>query len=373
MKQNIIKILFAAGGTGGHLFPALAVADEIRQKTNGSAIIEFVGTADKLESTIVPQNHYRLHTIPIHGLQKLASLQTLRLPFEIIRSLWICHSLIRRFQPDIVVCAGAYLSYPVGLAAIQRKIPLFLMESNAIPGKTITRLASGAERIFTSFPQSVEYFPESLRRRIEAVGNPVRAAFKHLPPQAESRRLWGLSEHKPTVLFFGGSLGALSINRACERHREHFAEAGIQMLWQTGKNFTPARPSDNNTVIVPFITDMAAAYSAADLVVCRAGATTIAELARIAKPAILVPFSRAANNHQTHNARTLERQGAAQMLTDDTVEECLFDAVQFLLQTPEILSTMQEKIKQFASPEAAANIAGIMLEYINREQNTWKK
>jgi UDP-N-acetylglucosamine--N-acetylmuramyl-(pentapeptide) pyrophosphoryl-undecaprenol N-acetylglucosamine transferase len=382
MKQRTFKILFAAGGTGGHLFPAIAVAEQLQQMTEGHALIEFVGTADRIEATIVPKHHYRFNAIPMAGLQKVLSLSTLKLPFNILRSILLTRKTLQRLQPDCVVCAGAYLSYPVGLAAAQMKIPLYLMESNAVPGKTILQLAPRAKRLCLSFAESVQYFNEHDQRKAIITGNPIRASFgaASMPMPAEARRLFGLAPDKPTLLCFGGSLGARSINQAVEAEHTRLNAAGVQILWQTGKTFQPSNQEHSSqahsstsaqTIVLPFIDNMAAAYTAADVVVCRAGATTIAELASIGKAAVFVPFPQAANDHQTANARALADAGAARMLRDDELSAQLVDTVLEMLrvvQDPLQAASLAERIRQFAKPDAARRVAQMLLD-----DARWKK
>jgi undecaprenyldiphospho-muramoylpentapeptide beta-N-acetylglucosaminyltransferase len=401
--QKPFTALFAAGGTGGHLFPALAVAEQLQAASSeagseaGSAtvsaarpVIEFIGTADKIEATIVPKHNFPFHAIPIAGLQKIVSLQTLALPFKVLRSVLLSRKILRRLQPDCVVCAGAYLSYPVGIAAAQLGIPLYLMESNAFPGKTILRLASRAQRIFLSFAESEQYFAPADRAKCAVVGNPIRADFSAMPSQASARAMFGLDPAAPTLLCFGGSLGARSINHAVEAVHPRFNAAGVQVLWQTGKNFQPAQkaqtaqttsttpppdihseassPSSSEAATTPaqtkqmtFIESMAAAYAAADVIVCRAGATTIAELACIPKTAIFVPLPSAANDHQNANARALAEQGAATVLADADLSSQLFDTVMELLRSPERRAQMASAFQRFAKPEAARTIARTLI------------
>jgi UDP-N-acetylglucosamine--N-acetylmuramyl-(pentapeptide) pyrophosphoryl-undecaprenol N-acetylglucosamine transferase len=378
MKKRTFKVLFAAGGTGGHLFPAIAVAEALQQQTEGNVLIEFVGTAEKIEATIVPKHHYRFNAIPMAGLQKLISLSTLKLPLNILRSVLLTRQTLQRLQPDCVVCAGAYLSYPVGLAASQMKIPLYLMESNALPGKTILRLAPRAKQLCLSFAESVAYFSERDQRKAVITGNPIRASFDEasMPSQAEARSLFGLAPDKPTLLCFGGSLGARSINHAVEAAYARLNAAGVQILWQTGKNFQAsieAAPDADvaergKTVAMPFIDNMAAAYSAADVVCCRAGATTIAELASIEKCTVFVPFSHAANDHQTANARALCDAGAARMLLDSEVASKLYETVMTLMNNRAEAEAMATRMKAFARPDAAQHVAQMLLDDAG-----WKK
>jgi UDP-N-acetylglucosamine--N-acetylmuramyl-(pentapeptide) pyrophosphoryl-undecaprenol N-acetylglucosamine transferase len=363
--KKSFTILIAAGGTGGHLFPAIAVAEEIMRATNNSCTIEFIGTSDRIESTIVPKHGYALHTIPIHGLQKLFSLATLRLPLEIFRSIALSRKVIENLKADCVICAGAYLSYPVGIAASQLGTPLFLLESNAEPGKTIKRLAGRAEKIYTAFPGSHRYFPVSLASRIYALGNPVRSTLQTLCDKAEAKERLGFKPDKPTVLVMGGSLGARSINQAMQESLRQFIARDIQILWQTGKNYVfdqTLAPKTDGLKVVPFVDDMALAYSAADIVVSRAGATTIAELALARKPAILIPFPFAANDHQTANARELAEHGAAILLPDAEAKERLFASASGLLSNSTAQEAMARAIEKFARPDAARAIAASIIE-----------
>lgn len=363
-QEKPFKVVFAAGGTGGHLFPAIAVAEEFTRLTRGNCAIEFIGTADRIEATIVPKHGYPFHTIPIAGLQKLLSLSTLRLPFRILQSVIQSRQILEESKPDCVICAGAYLSYPVGLAASQLGIPLFLMESNAFPGKTIKRLAPRATRIYATFEDSKRHFSSTIAEKIEVSGNPVRSNLSTLPDKAEARLALGLAPDKPTVFIFGGSLGARSINLAMEASVEKFRQAGIQVLWQTGKNYTPnSALNAENIKIMQFVDDMRTNYAAADVVVCRAGATTIAELAIIRKPAILVPFPQAANDHQTGNARALQTEGAAILLPDTDVKDRLFASVQGLLSNTHAQEAMKRSLESFAKPDAAEHIAEAVLKY----------
>jgi UDP-N-acetylglucosamine--N-acetylmuramyl-(pentapeptide) pyrophosphoryl-undecaprenol N-acetylglucosamine transferase len=364
MEQSPFKALIAAGGTGGHLFPAIAVAEECAQLLHGNCTIEFIGTSDRIEASIVPKHGYPFHTIPIAGLQKLFSLNTLKLPFQILESVRKAREILQTLKPHCVICAGAYLSYPVGLAASQLGIPLFLMESNAIPGKTILQLAPRATRIYAAFEESKQHFSSSVQSRIHVLGNPVRSNLADLPDKKAARVALNLAPDKPTVFVFGGSLGARSINGAVNDAIEKFRAAGIQILWQTGKNYTPMANTSGVADVMPFIDNMATVYAAADVIVCRAGATTLAELAIIRKPAILVPFPQAANDHQTANARALQEQGAAILLKDADVQERLFDAVQGILHNIYAQNAMTQALEKFAKPNAGRDIAEAILKEV---------
>ncbi|TAE30110.1 MAG: undecaprenyldiphospho-muramoylpentapeptide beta-N-acetylglucosaminyltransferase [Candidatus Kapaibacterium sp.] len=358
------KALIAAGGTGGHLFPAIAVAEECASVLGGNCAIEFIGTAERIEATIVPKHGYPFHTLPIAGLQKLLSFNTLKLPFQILQSIQKARSVLQAIKPHCVICAGAYLSYPVGIAASQLGIPLFLMESNALPGKTILQLASRATRIYATFEESRQHFSGSIQAKIEVKGNPVRSNLSALPDQRAARIALNLATDKPTVFVFGGSLGARSINAAVNDAMDKFRAAGIQVLWQTGKNYSPMTNTGGVAEVLTFIDNMANAYAAADLVVCRAGATTLAELAIVRKPAILVPFPQAANDHQTANARALHEQGAAILLRDADVHARLFESAHGILQNARAQAAMTDALARFAKPHAARDIAEAILQHV---------
>lgn len=359
MADKPLKVLVAAGGTGGHLFPAMAVVEQLEDLTQNSCRAEFVGTHGRIEAEAVPKAGYEFHAIPISGLGPILSLNTLRLPFKIYRSIAMCKQIISRFRPDVVLCTGAYLSYPAGMAASALSVPLYLLESNASPGKTIKMLASRATRLFVSFKETLQYFKHDIRDKISVVGNPIRKSFVPLPECSESRKFFGLQPDTSTVLCFGGSLGARSINLAFETALPLLLEKGYQVIWQTGKHYKPTNiPSMSSSLkILPFIDNMPAAYSAANLILCRSGATTVAELTAVGKPAILVPLPHASNDEQTQNARIMADAGAARILEDSLLPDSLPTALLGLMQAPEKLGRMAENSLALGKPEAAKIIA----------------
>ncbi len=359
-----VRLLVAAGGTGGHLFPALAVLEQISKLTNGEYEAEFVGNSNRIEGRVVPDLGYKLHNLPISGFGGILSLKTMLLPIKIMRSTAICRSIIKKFKPDGVICAGAYISYPAGNAAAKAGVPLFLMESNVIPGKTIRMLSSKAEVIFTAFEDSNEYFPHPLQNRLRFVGNPVRQDILNPVSKANSLKKFGLSPGKRTVLVFGGSLGARSINKAVQTTYAGMDSGKVQFLWQAGKNFEIPENLPENVKALTFIDDMAGAYSVADLVVARSGATTIAELCVTGKPSILVPFPNAANNHQEHNALLLQEKGASIMVADSEIEEVLPDLLnEYLFDTAE-LALIGSSAKELGKPNAAMETAMEILKWL---------
>lgn len=371
MQHPPLKFVVAAGGTGGHLFPAIAVVEALQRLTHGSCSLDFIGTATRIESRVVPQAGYRFHTIPATGLRKALSLSTLVFAVNTIRSLVRSRALLRTLQPDAVLCTGAYLSYPVGIAAALLRIPVFLMESNVYPGKAILQLATKAHTIFTSFEESTPHFPLRARARIRVVGNPVRSSLSSLPTPQQARVFFGLDPNKPTLLCFGGSLGAASINTAMEHALAVLADAGIQCLWQTGASYTPSPELVKRTgaSVHQFIDNMGAAYAAADIALCRAGATSLAELCTTGTPSILVPYPHAANNHQEGNALAMQEHHAAAVLHDRTLGDKLAPMVLDLLHNTQQLATMRAN----ALALATANADTVIAEHIIHEVQAQRK
>lgn len=357
-----LKILVAAGGTGGHLFPALAVVQQLEIIKELVIKVVFVGTKTRLESKIIPELGYRFYSMPIAGFNKIFSLDTLKMPYRIIKSIAICKKIIKEFKPDVVLCTGAYLSYPAGVAAYRMGIPLVLMESNINPGKTIKALSSKATKIITSFEETVNYFDSISKEKIICLGNPVRLELNNLPDKEISQKKFGLKPGLKTILIFGGSLGAYSINKTIQDNLEVLSKKDFQILWQTGKNFKINKQLPDNVKSLEFIKDMASAYSTADLVVSRSGATTISELANCGKPSILIPLATASNNEQELNARLFEHNRAAILMKNGEISEKLIETMINLINDDEELKTMSQNVKKFAKPNAAENISKIILD-----------
>jgi len=363
MTKDNINILFAAGGTGGHLFPAVAVAEQLDKLTNGNCLFHFVGTRDKIESRVVPQLGYRLHTIQLSGITK--SPKTLLVPFQVIRSIIKCKNIIKNENISAVVCAGAYLSYPPGIAAIQSKIPLILMESNVNPGKTIKMLANKATKIITAFEDSKNFFPDGLAHKIITSGNPIRGNILSPNDKITSRKLLGLPLDRDIVFIFGGSLGARSINNVIEMHLEDISQKNYFVVWQTGKNFQQPRNLPDNLRIMTFVDDMASYYSAADLVIARSGATTVAEICIMGKPSILAPLPSASNNEQLHNARILQNNNATIIVNDNNIANQLILLIDELFSDKNRIENIGINALKLAKPNAASDVASIILDIIN--------
>jgi len=357
------KVIVAAGGTGGHLYPAIAVVEKLVSTFGQDINILFIGSKDKIEGRVVPALGYRFQHLDIEGLRSLFSFSTLMLPFKILSAQSKMSAIMAKERPDVVLCAGAYVSYPVGIAAYKHSIPLFLLESNVQPGKTNRLLSKKATKIFTSFPQSQRYFP-SAEEKCMVVGNPVRTSFSTKISLDDASAKFGLDPTKKTILVFGGSLGAKSINTAVEQQLLPIVEEQqFQILWQTGANYTAPSILPKGVVALPYISEMDIAYTLATIVVCRAGATSMAELALVKKPAVLIPYPYAAHNHQHTNAKTFADKNAAILLEDSSLPTSFRQTVLGLLTNEDQQVDFSTNIGQFATPNAANDIVSVLSNY----------
>ncbi len=357
-----LRLLFAAGGTGGHIFPALAVADKCRE-LHPDIEIEFVGTRGRLEEKVVPRAGYRLNYLWISGFERKLSLKTMMLPLKVGTAFTQAYALLSRFRPHAVICAGAYVSYPIGMMASLRRIPLVLMESNALPGLVVRRLAPRAAEVHVAFEATAGHLSGA---RIQLSGNPVRHAFFETIDRASAREHFGLEPDRPTLLAFGGSLGARSINNALDPIIETLIGSGVQVIWQTGTSYAGGERKDGGLYRSVFIHEMEQAYAAADLVLARAGATTIAELAAVGKGSILAPLPTAADDHQKVNARAVEQAGAAEMLLDSELPEKLLPTIMRLLADHDHVAAMGRRMAAMAVRDADEKIARRVLALAER-------
>ena len=372
--QSPLKVLVAAGGTGGHLFPAVAVVEQLKKLAPNGVEVEFIGSEDRMEARLVPEMGYPYTPMPIIGFRGLFTTSTFLLPIRIAQSVSIARGVIRRFKPDVVLVTGAYISYPAGVAARKEGVPLVVMESNLNPGKTNARLAPHAAAVVLTFEESREFFPNVDANNLHVLGNPVRAQIPSPLTAEEARRSFGLDSDLPTVLIFGGSLGARSINKAVEDLLQRLSadplDLTYQVLWQTGKDHEPKVPQKiaERVAVLPFVTDMGAAYAAADLVVSRSGATTIAELGIVGKPAILVPLPSASTNEQRRNATVVEHHGAAMVVDDVQISERLATLVNNLMQQPDRRDEMSAAMLSLGHPDAARDAARLVIRLSGKGQ-----
>ncbi len=364
MQNRNPKFIFAAGGTGGHLFPALAIADELRQRHPDSEIL-FVGTAEKIEARVVPEHRYRFETIWISGFHRRLTLSNVLFPLKVLVALVQSFFLIKRFHPGVVIGTGGYVCGPIGIAASILRVPLIIHESNSYPGVTTRLLASRASMLLLAFDETTRWLRRA--RKVNVIGTPVRSSLG-IASRQEAARFFGLDPSKKTVLVFGGSLGAASINDAVVKMIQHGMSSDLQIIWQTGKSDHMRIESVINRRegmwMGPFIDRMDFAYAAADVVVCRAGATTVAELMAVGKPAILVPYPHAAADHQTHNAAALVSAGAAVLLADRNIQEELEPTLMELMKKPDRMDAMRRASASLRKTDTAKRIVDIILKEI---------
>lgn len=356
-----MTVLFAAGGTGGHLYPAIAIAEEVR-RMDPSARIEFAGTERKIEARVVPQKGYPFHAVWISGFSRSLRVSNLLFPLKVIVSLVQSFFLILRLRPTIVVGTGGYVCGPVLFAASMLGVPTVVHESNSYPGVTTRLLAARVSRVFTTFEVTKRWLsPKSVT---ELVGNPTRAELSAMS-RADGAAFFGLSPERPTLFAFGGSLGATSINTAMPQLVLEAVTNGWQVLWQTGEtdwqaaSTVPVHPS---VKVMKYVDRMDCGYAAADLVISRSGATTLAELTRLGKPAILVPYPHAAANHQELNAQAMVEAGAAVMIKDADLSDRLIPEVRALMNDHAARTAMGYKSVALGKPDAGAVIAGRLAE-----------
>ncbi len=359
-SKRIMKILISGGGTGGHIFPAIAIADAIKKQNPGAEIL-FVGAKGKIEMEKVPKAGYPIKGLWISGFHRKLTLRNLMFPVKLLSSMVRSWFIINRFKPDVVVGVGGFASGPVLEVASRRGIPALVQEQNSYAGVTNKLLAKKASVICVAYDNMERYFPEE---KIKLTGNPVRQDLREIQAtKEEALAYFGLEKDKKTLLVFGGSLGARTINEAMAASANMLKEhPEIQVLWQAGKlyidEFSQSETAQlNNVQIRPFIDRMDLAYQMADLVACRAGALTISELCLVGKPAILIPFPHAAGDHQTKNAMALVEQGAAFLVRDSEAREVFHKLVLNTIEDQPKLNQLGENIKTLAKPDAADTIA----------------
>jgi len=353
------RVLMAAGGTGGHVYPAIAIADAL--KAQGSDMdIRFVGTKNHMEWTSVPKAGYEISPIWISGLQRRLTPKNVLFPIKLLTALVQSYWLLRSFRPSIVISCGGYVAGPVGWVAAKLGIPIMIQEQNSYPGVTNRMLARYACRIFTAFPDAQDYFPED---KVRMVGNPTRNKLRQANAQT-AREYFRFTEDRPVLLVLGGSLGAKSINEAMRHSLDTLHDiVGLQIIWQCGKRYIDDLEKDIDVEDYPrlrlhaYLDDMPAAYAAADLAVSRAGASSCSELMITGTPSVLVPSPHVAGDHQTMNARSMQEQGASEILEDDSLQDTLSELVTRLLADHEQLRRMNDAALAMAKPMAAQDIA----------------
>lgn len=362
------RFIISGGGTGGHIYPAIAIANELKARDPATEIL-FVGAEGKMEMEKVPRAGYNIVGLPVVGIKRELSLSNLSFPLKLGRSLLKARGIVGDFRPDAAVGVGGYASGPVLLAASLRGIPTLIQEQNSYAGLTNKVLARWAARICVAYPGMDAFFPAD---KIRLTGNPVRHDIQFADQQVEAgRTFFGLESSRPTLLVIGGSQGARTLNETLETGLTRLVDAGVQVVWQTGPAFIERARVAVAAVGSPlikaydFIYDMDKAYAVADTVVSRAGALSVSELCLVGRPAILVPFPAASEDHQTKNAMALVERNAALLVSDQTARQELVTAALNLLANAPQRQQLSTEIKTFAKPNAARDIAGEVLKLTN--------
>ncbi len=359
------RIIIAGGGTGGHIFPAIAIANALKKLSSDVEIL-FVGANGKMEMEKVPKEGYEIVGLDIAGFNRSNMFKNVLLPIKLVRSMTQAKRVINDFKPDVCVGVGGYASFPILRAAQQKGITTILQEQNSFAGKSNKILGKKASRIFTGYEGMETFFPKD---KIIHAGNPVRDVIQEMHVTSEEAyEFFDLDPNKKTLFVFGGSLGAKSINEALLAHVHSIASEDIQIIWQTGKLFydraKEATADLSNIRVFDFLREMEMAYTAADVIVSRAGALSIAELSIVAKPVLFIPYPHAAEDHQTHNAMALVSKKAARLLPDDEVNKKLFEQVMEIFDGEHLQKELSENIKPFARKKADELIASKILEII---------
>lgn len=361
MKQHEkLRVIISGGGTGGHIFPALAIANTIKKFKPDTDFL-FVGATGKMEMEKIPAAGYKIVGLNISGIKRELSLYNLSFPFKVISSLIKAGKIIREFKPHVAVGVGGYASGPLLYMAARRKIPTVIQEQNSYPGITNKLLASDARRICVAYEGMEKYFPSE---KIMLTGNPVRKeAIDIESKRKEAAAYFGLNADKKTILVIGGSQGARTINKSIAAGLGKISDTGLQLIWQTGRLFSSEAEKyiynleNKNLKSFDFISRMDLAYSMADIIISRAGASTVSELCIIGKPAIMVPLPTAAEDHQTKNILALVRKNAAIMVRDSDARQKLVDEALQLINNAQKMDQLSANILKLAMPDSAEIIA----------------
>lgn len=356
------RFIISGGGSGGHIFPAIAIANALQQEVKEADIL-FVGAKGKMEMEKVPKAGYPIKGLWISGLQRSLTWKNLLFPIKLVSSLWSARRILKSFQPDVVIGVGGFASGPTLAMAARMGIPTLVQEQNSFPGLTNRWLAGKVDKICVAYSDMQRYFPAE---KLIETGNPVRQDLDFQKGKEQARVDMQLQTDKKTILIFGGSLGAGTLNEAMKSAHDVLRKSDVQIIWQIGKYYEQTymgceTAQLENISAMVFIDDMAKAYAAADLVVCRAGALTISEISLLGKPTILIPSPNVAEDHQTKNAKALTAVDAAMMIEDSKAAAVLIREAIDLVHDAEKLKALGGRIKTLSRPNATKDIVRVIL------------
>ncbi|MTI32858.1 undecaprenyldiphospho-muramoylpentapeptide beta-N-acetylglucosaminyltransferase [Xanthovirga aplysinae] len=367
-KKRPYRVIISGGGTGGHIYPAIAIANKLKEKFSDTEVL-FVGAENRMEMQKVPEAGYKIEGLWISGIQRKLTWDNLSFPLKLISSIRKSHRIIKEFKPDVVVGVGGYASGPLLYAATQKGVPALIQEQNSFAGLTNKWLANRIQTACVAYEGMEKFFP---KEKVVLTGNPVRSDIIGAAKKREQAlEFFDFSEEKPVLLIIGGSLGARTLNEGVFAGLKELIDQGVQVIWQIGRFYYKdikkrlEEFETTNIRAMEFIKEMDLAYGAADVVVSRAGALSVSELCLAKKPSIFVPSPNVAEDHQTKNARALVEKDAAWMINDREAKENLVDRALELLNNEEERKRLSENIALWGRPEAAEDIVNEILKLIS--------
>lgn len=349
------KFIISGGGTGGHIYPAIAIADELQRRFPEAQFL-FVGAKNRMEMQKIPEAGYPIEGLWISGIQRKLTWDNLLFPFKLLSSLCKAYRIVRKFQPDVVIGTGGYASAPTLKVAQWLKIPYVIQEQNSLAGVTNKWVAQKASKICVAYDQMERFFP---KEKIIKTGNPVRKDLLHIHDKKQQGvSHFSLKENTTTLLVLGGSLGAKAINELIENQLDFFQQKGIQVIWQCGKLYYQTYQKYQNTQVkvFPFIKEMDYAYAIADIIISRAGASSVSELCIVGKPVIFIPSPNVAEDHQTKNAQAIAQKNAAILIKEKDLLSDFRNVFCELINCQEKQKKLSEEISQLALPNATQHI-----------------
>lgn len=359
------RVILSGGGTGGHIYPAIAIANEIKARYADAEIL-FVGAEDKMEMQKVPQAGYKIEGLWISGIQRKLTVDNLAFPFKLISSLWKSGKIIKQFKPDVVIGTGGFASGAVVKVAAGKGIPTLIQEQNSYPGITNKLLGKKANKICVAYDNLERFFP---KEKIVKTGNPVRSDLLNVATNKEEGiKSFGLDNNRPILLVLGGSLGARRINQLIEKNLDNLIKQNIQVIWQCGKLYYDEykKYQSEGVIVTAFVEKMNLAYGAADYVISRAGASSISELALVGKPVIFIPSPNVAEDHQTKNAMSIVNEGGAILLKEVELEEKFLQTFNTLAKNRDLQRELGTKFLSLALPNATSDIVNQVEEIMNK-------
>lgn len=356
-KKETYKIILSGGGTGGHIYPAIAIANELKSRFPDAEFL-FVGAKGRMEMEKVPQAGYEIEGLWISGIQRKLTLKNLSFPFKVMSSLWKARKIVNAFKPDIAIGTGGFASGPLLYVAASKGIPALIQEQNSFPGITNKLLAKKAKKICVAYDNLERFFPKD---KMVKTGNPVRQGLLDVETKTlEAKDFFSLKHGKYTLLVIGGSLGSRRINELIEKELDFFDTQNVQIIWQCGKLYYQQYKIYNNTKnvqVFEFLNNMDFAYAAADLVISRAGASSVSELCIVGKPAIFIPSPNVAEDHQTKNAMAIVDKNAAMIIKEEDLDADFENKFSQLVASADRQKELSENIKQLALVNATKDIA----------------